>query len=43
MPTAEQRKKGVTTEKFDSCLAKTGNNYALCNSAFNRMKKSAKS
>ena len=44
MPTAAQRKKGVTTKKFDSCISKvkakgTGNPYAICNASFNKKKK----
>jgi len=44
LPTAAQRKKGVTTKKFDSCIskvkAKGGTNpYAICNASFNKKKK----
>lgn len=48
MPTAAQRKKGVTTKKFDSCISKVKakgggkNPYAICNASFNK-KKSKKS
>lgn len=43
MPTASQRKKGVTKEKFDSCISKVkakgdGNPYAICNASFNKKK-----
>ena len=44
MPTAAQRKKGVTTKKFDSCVSQVKakspgkNAYAVCNASFNKKK-----
>ena len=43
MPTASQRKKGVTKKDFDSCVSKVGtgagkNPYAICNASFNKKK-----
>ncbi len=45
MPSEKLRKKGVTNEKFDSCVSKVKKNspnvnaYAVCNSKLGKKKK----